>query len=331
MKTRFAFAGFRHGHILDLLAGVEQHPDTEAVACCEEDEAARADLAQKGRVKITHTSFAQMLRDTECDVIAIGDYYGKRGQLAIAALQAGRHVLSDKPLCTSLEEQDEIERLAAERGLLVGLQLDSRGRPSFLALREIIRSGEIGQVTTIRIDGQHPLLLGTRPAWYFEPGKHGGTINDIGIHAFDFVPWLTGLDWREITAARSWNAKATDAPHFEDCAQIFGVLSNGAGVMADFSYLAPDKLGYQLPHYWHLLVHGTRGLAETHLISDQVTVITDASSSPETRPVVPARPLGYLEDFLHELARNRDLCDLTSADSLRASRLALEAQMKATG
>jgi predicted dehydrogenase len=269
-----------------------------------------------------------MLRDVECDVVAIGDYYAKRGALAIAALRAGRHVLSDKPLCTTLEEQSEIERLAAERQLVVGLQLDSRGYAALRALREIIRSGEIGEVATMHIDGQHPLLLGTRPGWYFEPGKHGGTINDIGIHAFDFVPWLTGLEWHEVTAARTWNAKAREFPHFHDGAQFMATLSNGAGVLADFSYLAPDALGYKLPHYWHLLVHGTRGLAETHLFSSEVTVITDTSTAPEVRPAGENRTRGYLEDFLHEL-HGTGTPDLTSSDCLRASRLALQTQLSA--
>ncbi len=323
MKTRFAFAGFRHAHILDLLAGVNERDDTEVVACCEEDAAARAALG----VTITHTDFATMLREVECEVIAIGDYYSRRGALAIAALQAGRHVLSDKPLCTTLEEQAAIECLAAGRGLLVGLQLDSRDSAAFRTLREIIASGEIGEVCTVRIQGQHPLLPGTRPAWYFEPGKHGGTINDIGIHAFDFIPWLTGLDWQKIDAARSWNGKARDFPHFHDCAQLMATLNNGAGVLADFSYLAPDRLGYKLPHYWHVLIHGTHGLAEAHLHSEHVTVITDTSAIPEIRPALERRPRGYLDDFLRELRGESPA--LTSAQSLRASRLALEAQQLA--
>ena len=320
MKTRFAFAGFRHAHILDLHAGVSERGDTEVVACCEEDAETRAGLS----VTITHTDFATMLREVECDVIAIGDYYSRRGALAIAALEAGRHVLSDKPLCTTLDEQTAIEKLAAERGLLVGLQLDTRDFAAFRTLREIVANGEIGEVCTIRIDGQRPLLPGTRPAWYFEPGKHGGTINDIGIHAFDFVPWLTGLNWRAIDAARTWNGKARDFPHFHDCAQIMATLENGAGMLADFSYLAPDRLGYKLPHYWHVLIHGTNGLAEAHLQAEHVTVITDTSALPEIRPVLEKRTRGYLEDFLLELGGKPSA--LTSADCLRASRLALEAQ-----
>ena len=329
MKTRFAFVGFRHGHILDLLTGVEERADAEVVACCEEDPATREALAAKGRVKITHTDFTAMLREVECDVVAIGDYYAKRGSIALAALRAGRHVLSDKPLCTTLEEQGEIERLAAQRGLKVGLQLDSRDYAAWRKLREIIRSGQIGEVATLRLAGQHPLLLGTRPSWYFEPGRHGGTINDIGIHAFDFIPWMTGLHWREIRAARSWNAKAHDFPHFQDCAQFLATLDNGAGVLADFSYLAPDTLGYQLPHYWHMLVHGTRGLAETHLFAKEITVIKDDSAAPESIPVGEARTRGYLEDYLQELRGNAAAAQLKSADCLKASRLALSAQAAA--
>ena len=323
MKTRFAFAGFRHAHVLDLLAGVKERADAEVLACCEEDAATRASLG----VAITHTDFATMLREVECEVIAIGDYYSRRGALAIAALEAGRHVLGDKPLCTTLDEQTIIENLAAEKHLLVGLQLDSRDSAAFRTLREIVRGGEIGEVCTVRIDGQHPLLPGTRPAWYFEPGKHGGTINDIGIHAFDFVPWLTGLGWRTIDSARCWNAKARDFPHFHDCAQLMATLDNDAGVLADFSYLAPDRLGYRLPHYWHVVVHGTNGLAEAHLHAEHVTVITDASAIPEIRPVLEKRTRGYLDDFLREV--RGETCELTSRECLRVSRFALEAQQRA--
>ncbi len=329
MQTRFAFAGFRHGHIFDLLTGVTERADTEVVACCEEDAGTRAELSASGKITVTHTDFAAMLRDVPCDVIAIGDYYSRRGAMVLAALDAGKHVLSDKPICTTLEEQSEIERLASTRGLLVGAQLDCRGYAAFRKLREVIRGGELGEVCTLRIDGQHPLLPGKRPEWYFEPGKHGGTINDIGIHVFDFVPWLTGFSWRELVSARSWNAKAADFPHFEDCAQFMATLSNGAGVLADLSYLAPDQLGYQLPHYWHLLVHGTRGLAETHLTASEVTLIRDHDSSPQHLAAVQSLVRPYLSDFLNELRGATEPIDLTSSDCLRASRLALEAQSRA--
>jgi predicted dehydrogenase len=329
MNVRFAFVGFRHAHILDVLAAVRERPDLEVVGCCEEDPLTRKTLAATGGLQITHDSFARMLTEAPCDVIAIGDTYGRRGKLAITALRAGKHLLSDKPLCTTLSEWAEIDALATKEKRIVGLQLDSRGAGAFRALREIIRSGEIGEVCTVRIEGQHPLLWGRRAPWYFEPGAHGGTINDIAIHAFDFIPWITGLSWRAVNAARSWNAKAVECPHFHDCAQVMATLENGAGVLADYSYLAPDTLGYKLPHYWHLTIHGTRGMAETHLQAREVSVILDDATAPELRAALPDLPRRYLDDFLKQLRGETTDIDLTSADCLRAARLALEVQRAA--
>jgi predicted dehydrogenase len=329
MNVRFAFAGFRHAHILDVHAAVREREGVEIVACCEEDAATRDALAAKGDVQITHHDFNEMLRTVDCDVIALGDTYGRRGALAIASLRAGKHLLSDKPLCTTLPEWAEIDALATKQKRIVGLQLDSRGAGAFRALREIVRAGEIGNVCTIRIEGQHPLLWGRRPQWYFEPGAHGGTINDIAIHAFDFIPWITGLTWRAVNAARSWNAKAIECPHFHDCAQVMATLENGAGVLADYSYLAPDTLGYKLPHYWHLTIHGTRGMAETYLQAREVSVILDEASAPEMRAALPDLPRRYLDDFLAQVRGETKQIDLTSADCLRAARLALEVQRAA--
>ncbi len=324
MKTRIAFAGFRHAHIFDLLAGVEEREDAEVAAIAEEDESVRDALKARG-ITVTHANYEEMLREVDCDAIAIGDCYGRRGPIAIAALKMRRHVISDKPLCTRYAEEIEIARLVLIYDLKVGLQLDSRDAASFRTARTIVKSGEIGEVCTMRIDGQHPLLLGTRPDWYFEPDQHGGTINDIGIHAFDFVPWMTGLSWDRISAARSWNAKARLYPHFEDCAQMMAVLENGAGVLADFSYVAPDKLGYRLPNYWRLTIHGTRGLLETHLASETVTVITDSSEAPSERPVEAPRRRGYLDDFIRQV-QGRGNYELSSDDCLRATRYAMKGQ-----
>ena len=331
MKTRFAFVGFRHSHAFDLLSTVVDRPDCEIVAHCEEDAATRESLAKSGRVDITHENYEAMLDDVECDVVAVGDYYTKRGPLVVEALRRGLHVICDKPLCHTLAEQAQIEDLSAKRDLSVGLQLDLRGAGAFIRLRDVIRSGELGAIHTMNICGQHPLLLGSRPAWYFEKDKHGGTINDIGIHVFDIVPWLTGVPWREVVTARTWNAKATAFPHFKDAAQFMGILESGAGIMADVSYLAPDKAGYALPHYWRFTVHGQNGIAETHYGALHVKVALDHQDSMDQRPVGPPIFRRFFTDFLNEVRGHCESCDLRTADVLKASRLALEAQRRAIG
>ena len=144
MTTRFAFVGFRHPHVEDMFRRCGERPDVAIVACCEEDPATRQALAEKGQVMITHERFDQVLNDVNCDVVAVGDCFGRRGGLVLAAIEAGKHVISDKPLCTSRVELDRIEAAAKSRGLIVGCMLDMRDLAPFLGLRQAIQAGEIG-------------------------------------------------------------------------------------------------------------------------------------------------------------------------------------------
>jgi predicted dehydrogenase len=137
-------------------------------------------------------SFGRLLGEVDVDAIAVGDYYSRRGAIVIEALRRGKHVLSDKPVCTSLTELEEIEALLRTTKLSLGCQFTLRGSGVLRRARRAIAEGKIGPVHALAFKGQHPLNYGTRAGWYFEPGQQGGTINDIAIHAIDLIPWLTG-------------------------------------------------------------------------------------------------------------------------------------------
>src|SRR5438067_1807823 len=111
---RIAFAGFRHGHIMGFHSIVQKDPRASIAAACEEDR----ETAAKAAVKLTHDNFQQMVESVDCDVIAVGDYFARRGALILAALKAGKHVISDKPICTSLDELDQIESLSRDKNLV---------------------------------------------------------------------------------------------------------------------------------------------------------------------------------------------------------------------
>lgn len=329
MPLRFAFAGFRHPHIQELYKLVQEHPGTELAAACEEDAAARADLAKAGKIRITHESIAKMLDQAPCDVVAIGDYFARRGSLALEALRRGKHVLADKPLCTNLGELEAIERLAAERQRSAGCMLGMRFSGKFLRLKELVESGKLGTVHQIAIGGQHPLSYGTRAGWYWEPGKHGGTIIDIGIHAFSLLEWLTGKAVRKIVAARTWNAFATEVPHFMDSAQFMLELEGGCGVLGDVSYAMPAGLGYQMPQYWRTTLYGTGGVAETSATLEHVTFSGAGDKEISRLAPLPDARGGYLASFLNEIAGQRDAVKLSTAEVLACTRMALRVQQAA--
>ncbi|MFH1571023.1 MAG: Gfo/Idh/MocA family oxidoreductase, partial [Gemmatimonadota bacterium] len=183
MAFKLAFVGFRHGHINSLYALAAAAADVTIAGACEEHGETRERLRQAGGVAITHSDYGRLLDEVECDAVAVGDAFGLRGQRAVEALSRGRHVIADKPPCTRLAELERMEALTRSRGLRLGCMLTMRDAGQMRKVRELLAAGAIGQVHAITFGGQHPLLLGSRPGWYFEPGMHGGTINDIGIHA----------------------------------------------------------------------------------------------------------------------------------------------------
>ncbi len=321
--TRFAFAGFGHAHINSLYRTVRESDHLEIAGACESDEHLKK-TAEAAGIEINYASIDEMLSAVECEVVAIGSVFGDRGHLAIRALEHGKHVIADKPLCTRMEELDEIERLASEKDIKVGCMLTMRGSRTSAGIRHLIQSGRLGEINAITFGGQHPLNLNTRPSWYFEPGRHGGTIIDIFIHAADGLPWITGLSYDRVLAARCWNALASQYPDFEDGAQLMMTMENGCGVLGDVSYFMPSKGGYSLPYYWRTTFFGSDAIAEVSSVSDTIDLTVDGevvAKQPES-----PEPIGYLAGFLADLEGSGSSEHLLTSDVIKAMRTAIRVQ-----
>ena len=284
MKMNIAFAGFRHSHIFGLYNKALADEEVNIIGCFEEDEATRKSVEEKKGITFTYNAYEEILKDESVKAVAIGDYYGKRGTMVIEALKHGKHVICDKPICTNLDELEEIDRLSSEKELEVCCMLDLRYMAQVSKVKEIIESGELGEIHNVSFTGQHPLNYGTRPGWYFEEGKHGGTINDIAIHGIDLVRFLTGKNLTKVNCAKTWNAFADKEPAFKDCGQFMAEMEN-MSIMADVSYAAP-KCGFSMPTYWDFYFWGSKGMLNfklnektIHLYKDKEEIIECASVS----------------------------------------------------
>lgn len=264
------FCGLKHPHVFDLLEMAKKNRDVAVIGAFEDDKL----YAQKaaGEFECFFETYEQMLSDPRIHIVAIGDAYGKRGKEAVAALLAGKHILSDKPLCTKQEELMSIRKICKEKQLFVGCMLDLRYDSSLRLASELISKGEIGTIHAVNFTGQHPLNFGVRSDWYYDKELHGGTFNDLIIHGIDAVDYITGLKGLKVHCARNFNAFAYEVPHFLDCAQMIGEYENGAGLTADVSYSAPADVAFKLPSYWRFSFWGSRGMIECKLASGCVLI-----------------------------------------------------------
>jgi len=128
---------------------------------------------------------------------------------AKAALEAGFHVLSDKPATFDLPQAKELKEIIAKSGLLYGLTHNYTGYPLVKEARDLVRSGKLGKIR--KVVGEYPQgWLATRleesdqkqAAWRTDPKRSGaaGCIGDIGTHVENLAEYITGLEIDELCA-----------------------------------------------------------------------------------------------------------------------------------
>ncbi|MGC9318948.1 MAG: Gfo/Idh/MocA family protein [Armatimonadota bacterium] len=318
MPLRVAFAGFRHGHVLSFVNAARQLDYCEIVGVVEESDDDLQYLQRAG-LERTHATVDEMLDDVEVDLLATAEYYARRGSVVIKGLRSGAHVISDKPLCTEIEELRQIKRLAQESDLQVSMQLSMRFSPVYQTMRRIIQDGELGQFLAASVFGQHPLgYPDTRPGWYFEEGKHGGTINDIFIHGADMLRYCTGLEFETVIAADTWNASLPEVPFFQVGAQCMLAMQGGAHVLADVSYM-PGR-------GWQFFFTGSDGyLAVDH---DRILLSPVSGDDREIEPQAELPSASPFEDLASHLERGTDRL-LPTGEVLRSEMAVLAAQRAA--
>jgi len=172
--------GERH-YLPDLAAS----PHVELAAVCDTDEARAARVAQRHGVPHWYTDIDAMLAGSEFELLCNLTPMPFHAPLALKALRAGRHVLNEKPLATSLREADALLDEAARRSLIVTAAPNAVLSPTFRAAAAAIASGEIGKACAARGRYGH---AGPHEPWFYRQG--GGALFDLGVYN---VVTLTGL------------------------------------------------------------------------------------------------------------------------------------------
>lgn len=320
MKIKTLFYGFRHGHIYDAHKKITASDKFQIVGYLEENPKARAEAEKNLGVIFSDLDYGTWLK-SDIDTVVIGNAYGDRGEAVIQALEAGKNIIIDKPICTNLEQLDKIAKLCANGKVHLQCMLDLRYLPQSIKARKIISGGELGTVRNVSFQGQHMLNYGIRPDWYFEPGMHGGTINDLAIHGIDIVRMVTGEEFSGIDAARTWNSYAVHTPNFKDCAIFMARLKNNAGVMADISYSAPNQSGI-MPTYWEFRFWCDEGLLTYNFGTSAVTVFKKSEENPIVIPCEDT-DYNYVDEFLEELSSGNNF---VTKNVLQSSKIALTIQ-----
>jgi predicted dehydrogenase len=195
-----------------------------------------------------HATGEQLLADDDVDLVVVSTPPNSHADWVLRALQAGKSVVVEKPFCFTVEEADRQIEAAQEHGLALAVYQNRRWDPDYLALKEVVRRGRLGDVFHYEsfVGGyQHPCNY-----WHSDSDVSGGAIYDWGSHYLDWALDLfpQEVEWVSATThKRVWH-DVTNADHSR-------VLVHFAdGVEAEFTH--SDLAAASKPKFYVL---GTKG------------------------------------------------------------------------
>lgn len=160
-----------------------------------------------------HTDWRAVV-SADVDAVVVATTHDQLAAIAQAAVEAGKHVLVEKPAARSAAEIAGLRAAAKKHGRVVKVGFNHRFHPSFLRARQIVDEGGVGPIMFVRARYGHGGRIGYEKEWRFDgPISGGGELLDQGTHLIDLARWFLGDDVRLGFAATPtcfWDAKVDD-------------------------------------------------------------------------------------------------------------------------
>jgi predicted dehydrogenase len=192
----------------------------------------------------------QIVRRADIDVVVVSTPNSLLVDVVTAALEAGKHVLMEKPMGRSLQEAERIRDAAARSGRVLHVGFNHRFHPGIRRAAEHVRSGALGALITVRARYGHGGRPGLEREWRSDPEQAGGgELMDQGVHLMDLLNWVAGMPQ---TAFGVLQTAVWPIDPLEDNAYALLHYENGAVAQLHVSMT-------QWKNLFSLEVHGERG------------------------------------------------------------------------
>jgi predicted dehydrogenase len=260
------------------LAAYHSHPDTEIVALAGLEDGPRARLARRYGIEHTVADWKDLLKVVGLDAVSVCVPTFLHAPIAIAALERGVHVLSEKPIALNAPEAQRMVKAARKADRVLDVAFNHRQRGDIQKLKALIDEGRLGRPYYAKAWWLRRTGIPTIGSWFTRAElAGGGPLVDIGVHLLDYSLFLLGDPEVVAVSASTYDLLATagfgsnpeasksgaadgDAPHFdvEDLASVFMRLADGGTLLVEASWAAHRRDGDE----FGITLYGTDGGAQ---------------------------------------------------------------------
>lgn len=240
-------------------AGFQEVPDkVQVVAVCDLDRQKAEILAAMFDARV-YMDYQQLIDDSQVNLVDVLLPHHLHYPVAMAVLQARKHLLLEKPVAMTYRDSLEIYQAAKKAGVGFTVAENTRFIKAYIEAERLIKAGKLGDITLVRtfLPANERVRLSSDDFWGKKAAFGGGTLIDSGPHTFYLLKWLFG----EVKDLAAFTSRIYDAgSEVDDNADVRGHLTNGATFLCSFTFTA------EIPHSERLEVYGSRG----SLIIDQL-------------------------------------------------------------
>jgi myo-inositol 2-dehydrogenase/D-chiro-inositol 1-dehydrogenase len=188
-KVRVGIIG--GGFVSEIHAEAFQEvPEAELVAVCNVDKPALETFARKWKIPATATDYRKILDRKDVDVIVLGIPNYLHREVTVAAAKAGKHIITEKPLCHTLEDADAMVAACKKHKVKLMYAETICFSPKYVRAKKLVDEGAIGKLYMIKQGEKHS---GPHSGWFYDVKlSGGGAIMDMGCHGIEWARWMYG-------------------------------------------------------------------------------------------------------------------------------------------
>lgn len=178
------------GHI----PGFQKLPDVQVAAICDTNVTRAQNVAIKFDIPDVYEDYHDLLADASLDAITVAVPNALHAPVTLAALEAGKHVLCEKPLATTVADGQAMVEAAERADRLLALNMHQRMRPEMIVLRNAVAAGRLGKMGYTKARWFRRSGIPGFGSWFTRRElAGGGVLMDIGVHMLDLAMWLLGF------------------------------------------------------------------------------------------------------------------------------------------
>jgi len=228
------------------ISGYQKHPGAEVVAIADTDAARLQKVGDECKVPRRYNSAEAMLAGEKLDIVSVATPNKFHAPLTIAALQAGCHVLCEKPMALNAGEARQMLAAARQAGKRLMINFSYRFTEQSWALKKEVEAGALGEVYFGRTVWHRRRGMPKFGGWFGQKAwSGGGPLIDLGVHRLDLALWLMGYPKPVWVLGSTYNPIATRLAQeqgkvfdVEDLAAGLIKFANGATLVVEASWAA---------------------------------------------------------------------------------------------